>query len=216
MATKSQKTKAPQKVVKKATEKLEISLRKKIKDFVLSLGHDAEEIGDEIKKTSKILAKRLNRKLKEAKNTIDKNVAKVKTSKKSAVKKAEAKADKVVEKAKKETKKFARKAASVKAVDVLPALKKEIKKEVKKATSIAKSAVKRDIPSKTVANKPTVSKKKPTVKDDPIINNTNAHPETPAPKRRQSVSKTIPKSDTKPHNKDLPLEAGPRNKYKRG
>lgn len=210
MATKSQKTKAQEKGVKKATEKLEISLRKKIKDFVFSLGHDAEEIGDEIKKTSKILAKRLNRKLKEAKSTIDKKVAKVKTTKKELVKKAESNADKVVRKAKKESKKLARKAASVQTIDVLPALKKEVKK------ATAKTVVKKKAPVKASTVKPPVAKKKVAAKETIFDNQQNAYPETPAPKKRQTVANRATKSDTKPHNTDLPLEAGPRNKYKRG
>lgn len=213
MARKSQKANSSNKIDKKAKEKLEISLRKKIKDFVFSLGHDAEEIGDEIKKTSKILAKRLNRKLKETKKTIE---DKVKKSKKINPKKTESKVDEIVYKAKKEAKKLDKKSSSVKSVDVLPTIKKETKRvaPVKKpvvAKSTATKAVTKTAPVKISAK---AAPSKATQKTTTGKASVNAHPETPVVKRRRATA--TPKSDTKPQNTDLPLEAGPRNKYKRG
>lgn len=214
MATKSQKTKPPFKEDKKSADKLEISLRKKIKDFVFSLGHDAEEIGDEIKKTSKVLAKRLNRKMKSAKKSIDEKVSRVKKSKKVEVKKTTDKVEKIVNKAKKDSKKLAKKASSVKNVDVLPAITKVAKKAVP-AIKKAIPTTKKVIPATKTTAKP-VQRKKPQTEEVPEPKEEKvAHPETPEViKRKPRVP--IPKSDTKPHNTDLPLEAGPRNKYKRG
>lgn len=221
MATKSQKIKTPFKDDKKSTEKLEISLRKKIKDFVFSLGHDAEEIGDEIKKTSKVLAKRLNRKMKSAKKSIDEKVSQVKKFKKAETKKSTVKVDKIVSQAKKDGKKLAKKATSVKNVDVLPVINKVAKKAVpvaKKAISSAKKAVpvtKKAIPATKTTAKP-VQRRKPQTEELPEPKDEKvAHPETPEVTKRKPKA-PIPKSDTKPINTDLPLEAGPRNKYKRG
>ncbi|HET8828579.1 MAG TPA: hypothetical protein VFM79_04525, partial [Pelobium sp.] len=180
---------------------------------VFSLGHDAEEIGDEIKKTSKVLAKRLNRKLVEAKKSIDEKVSKVKKSKKEVDKKADRKVKEVVSKAKKETKKLAKKASSVKNVDVLPTITKASKIPTAKTT--ASVATKKKAPVK-VANTKATSKKKEPAKEGSTTEAENAHPETPVVSKRKNASAPIPKSATKPHNTDLPLEAGPRNKYKRG
>lgn len=81
---KTQKTKAKSKD-KKAyqKEKLEINLTEKLKVFVKSLGHDADEIGDEIKKASKILSKKLKKKIGDAKNALENKVSGIKKSKKT-------------------------------------------------------------------------------------------------------------------------------------
>ncbi|WP_442795029.1 hypothetical protein [Pelobium manganitolerans] len=224
MAPKSQKTKANQKMGKKATEQLEISLRKKIKDFVVSLGHDAEDIGEEIKKTSKVLAKRLNRKFKNAKEQVEETVKKAKKDIGKKAKSKRSKTDKNLEKASKELKKLAKKAVSVTNVDVLPTIQKE-DSNVRKAsaprkrastTATAKPAAKTTATRKTNAQSTAKAKTTRTAKTPAKATNpADAHPEIPKTRGRKAFN-SAPKSDPKPHNTDAVLEAGPANKYKRG
>lgn len=120
---KTPKTKGKKKEVKKTLKNdFELSLRKKMKDFFISLGHDAEDIGAELKKASKIIAKKLGTKLKDLKPTETKNkeVKKPSTSKiaKKDLQKTTKKLTKVIVK------------ASKKAVDKATDIEEIIKKEV--------------------------------------------------------------------------------------
>ena len=64
---KTSKVKVTKKLKAKAKNEIEIDLTAKLKAFVISLGHDAEDIGSEIKKASKLLSKKLSSKLKNLK-----------------------------------------------------------------------------------------------------------------------------------------------------
>lgn len=219
--------------VKSSNGKLEISLTEKLKDFVKSLGHDAEEIGDEIKKASKILSKKLKSKIKKAKTSLDNKVSDLKKDKKTKKKadkkliketpvndkKKLAEVEKIINKAKKQTETAPKKASSVKNVDVLPVLNKDTatkeKAVVTKAKPVSKPIAK--APVKAATAKPVVKKAplkaKTETKED---KNDNSHPETPEVPKRNSRAKVAPKSDPKPKVTDLPEQAGPNNKYNRG
>lgn len=224
--------------VKSSNGKLEISLTEKLKDFVKSLGHDAEEIGDEIKKASKILSKKLKSKIKKAKTSLDNKVSDLKKDKKTKKKadkkliketpvndkKKLAEVEKIINKAKKQTETAPKKASSVKNVDVLPVLNKDTatkeKAVVTKAKPVSKPIAKAPVakaPVKAASAKPVVKKAplkaKTETKED---KNDNSHPETPEVPKRNPRAKVAPKSDTKPKVTDLPDQAGPNNKYNRG
>jgi len=191
MATKSEKLKASSKTDKNLTAKLEVSLRKKIKDFVISLGHDAGDIGNEIKKTSKVLEKRLNKKNKKAKKAIEKKVSQVKKQSKKEEKKAVKSVDEIVQKAKKETKQLTKKASSVKKVDVLPIIAEKAKKTISATKPTAKPVV--AVKAGKLKQAPIPKEKKTTLQKTP-------------PVTRRKTAALVAKTNTKPQNTDLPLE----------
>lgn len=145
---KTPKTKSRTKEVKKNLKNdFELSLRKKMKDFIVGLGHDAEDIGAELKKASKILAKKLGTKLKDLKQSVDtkKDVKKSASSNKIAKKdleKTTRKLTKVIVK------------ASKKAVDKATDIEEIIKKEVIAPAQV----IIKDKP--TNAGKPPIEEKK--------------------------------------------------------
>ncbi|MBK0383450.1 hypothetical protein I5M32_10805 [Pedobacter sp. SD-b] len=248
MKTPKAKAKSTKKEIKKVKSNIEIDLSKKIKDFIVSLGHDAEDIGGEIKKASKIITKKLSKKATGVKNSIkdkfkkaDKKVVKDKKEVKKVVKKEIAKAKKEVDKT---VNKAIKKAAEVKNVttekvnsvsklnpvaqtaskiDKTTAAKPVVKRRATTTTSSTSKTVAKKTPAastrKTAASKPTakprVSEQKKTIKNDEGVNQ-NSHPETPQAVNGRKKTSAAPKSDTKPSNTDLPTQAGPQNKYKRG
>ncbi|MFA6944990.1 MAG: hypothetical protein WC220_03725, partial [Pedobacter sp.] len=90
---KANKAKTSGKVVKKQTKRsvkkeLEASISDKFFEAMKSLGHDADNFSKEIKKTSKLLAKKLAGKYKEVKSAVeDKIESSTKSLKGKAIKK---------------------------------------------------------------------------------------------------------------------------------
>lgn len=155
---KANKAKTSKKAVKKVSKRvvkkeLEASISDKFLEALKSLGHDAGKFSKDIKKTSKLLAKKLADKYKEVKNAVEvkldsstpvsrsKKVKKSLTTPKKLVTSAVHKAEKVVAKVNR---------AAVKAKAPL----KKVPGSVTSRTGSAKSAA----PAKSAATKPAVRK----------------------------------------------------------
>ncbi|TAH01800.1 MAG: hypothetical protein EAZ15_06565 [Sphingobacteriales bacterium] len=142
-------------------QKLETDLSEKLRTFISSLGHDVEEIGDELKKASKIIAKKLSKKI------ID-----VKLAVSEKFESANSKTNKAVVKVKKELVKDAKQTKKI-ANATLTQVKKEIapkvvaaKKEIEKVTSVVKKAavnVEKQLATPKSVIKPTAVKASPAV-----------------------------------------------------
>jgi len=139
------------KKLKKNTKQIiEKDLSDKLHTFIKSLGHDVEDIGLELKKASKILAKKLVKKIGEVKIAVSGKAQSLKVNNPKAIKKAKIEIKKDVDKIKSKAK-----SALVKAKPVVTAIKKEIykaepvivasvKKEIVKAKPLV-TAVKKEI-----------------------------------------------------------------------
>jgi len=179
---KTKKTKDFNRKVKKQIKNdLEVNLKSKLSDFVKGLGHDANDIGREIKKMSKLLAKKLSSKIKSVKSITElKDAKKAEVSKPKVVKREAVKSPEKVKKViAKVVKKSGEKAATIEDI-----VKKEIinpakvvlesKEDVKEAkpaatvkkTPTAKTSTKASVVAKPAAAKASVTKK-PVAKTGP-------------------------------------------------
>ncbi len=141
---------------KNIKQKLEIDISEKLKTFISSLGHDVEDIGDELKKASKLIAKKLSKKIKDVKIALNDKLNSETT-----------KTEKVVGKAKKELVKDATQTKKT-ANSTLIKIKKDttqkiepLKKEVGTVTNVVKKVatnVKKEIAKpKTVTKAPVLN-----------------------------------------------------------
>ena len=170
---KSPKSKTIKKELKKkAKSTIELNLGSKIKEFVKSLGHDADEIGDEIKKASKILSKKLTSKIKNVKKIINEKLktaeAEVKAIKKTS-KKDLSKAAKQVKKVVRQTEAAANKAKKTIQNEIAPVVKQISTIEIVSASlknpdlesTFSSKAVKKPVVRKAVST--TAAKPNPVV-----------------------------------------------------
>ncbi len=118
---------------KNIKHKLETDLSEKLRSFVTSLGHDVEDIGDELKKASKIIAKKLSKKISDVKFAVSEKFES-----------ANNKTNKAVVKEKNELVKDAKQSKKI-ASATFTQVKKETapkvvaaKKEIEKVTSVVK------------------------------------------------------------------------------
>jgi len=230
---------------KKIVSNIEIDLSKKIKDFIYSLGHDAEDIGSEIKKATKIISKKLSKKTDGVKNSIKdkfkkagkekedvkkvvkKEVAKAKKEVSKSVNKALKKAEKVKKEISEKVEPIVKKASSVNKLNPIDEAKIAFTGVKSDAKKLADNAIKSPIKKRNAAATTAKRNVKPAIKIDTSsssqkevepeeIKLDNIHPETPQVTSGTKRAIPAPKSDSKPHNTDLPTHAGPQNKYKRG
>jgi hypothetical protein len=181
---KAKKTKDLNKKVKKQIKNdLEINLKSKLTDFVKSLGHDANDIGTELKKMSRLIAKKLSRKVKSVKSITEfKDDKKAAASKPKVVKKEAVKSP---EKVKKVIAKVVKKSGD-KAATIEDIVKKEIINPAKvvleskdeasevKPVVAAKSAPVAKSRTKSAAAKPVIAKAEGTTK--PVVKKRPAAP----------------------------------------
>jgi hypothetical protein len=147
---KTSKIKETKKQKAKVKNETEIDLTAKLKAFVISLGHDAEDIGVEIKKASKLLSKKLASKLKNLKKSSEQKIKDTKADLKKVSKITKKEAEKV----KKEVAK-ANKSAGKKLNEVKKAVKKDLAPVVKQVTSIKSLAADLTLPAKAAVKKTT-------------------------------------------------------------
>jgi hypothetical protein len=176
---KASKTKVLNRKVKKQLKSdLEVNLKAKLKDFIVSLGHDAEDISTELKKASKLLAKKLAAKIKSVKDI---------KSEKAELKKAEVKVNTVksAQKAKKVIAKAVKKVNN-KAADIEEIIKKEVVNPAKVVLDDVQAA------PKVTAGK-TVIKKAPA----PKVVATKKSTEKPGAPAKAAAVKTSSKAPAK-------------------
>lgn len=144
---------------KNIKHKLETDLSEKLRSFVSSLGHNVEDISDELKKASKIIAKKLSKKISDVKSAVSEKLES-----------ANNKTNKAVVKVKKELVKDAKQTKKI-ANDTLTKVKKETapkvvaaKKEIAKVTAVVKKAandVEKQLTTPKVVTKSTLAKATP-------------------------------------------------------
>lgn len=160
---------AIKKAKKNIKHKLETDLSDKLRSFISSLGHEVEDISDELKKASKIIAKKLSKKISGVKSAV---------SEKFEL--ANNKTNKAVIKAKKELVKDA----------------KQIKKNANATVSnLVKETTPKVIATKKQIEKVTTAVKKAANQADKLITTPKAAPEKTAPTTSRSTKNpTKPKT----------------------
>lgn len=169
---KSPKSKIIKKELKKKVKAdIEVDLTKKIKDFVLSLGHDAESISSDIKKVSKLLSKKIVSKIDNVKKVLNtklniaaadvkkatkKDIQKVKKEVAKIVKEVEHQAVVGSKKAKKLIEPVVKQVTSIKTVSSVLKSPVDLIAKPKVNAPIPKTVVK---PAASAAAKPTPAKK---------------------------------------------------------
>ncbi len=182
---KAKKTSVSDKQRKKQIKSdLEVNLKSKLSDFVKSLGHDANDIGAEIKKMSKLLAKKLSRKVKSVKSITEfKKESKGEPQKSKAVKKETVKSPEKVKKViAKATKKSGEKPVTIEEI-----VKKEI---INPAKVVLDSKDENDImPVSTVKKTPQKTTSNTSTKKASAANTTSAKSQA---NKKPAAKNTVP------------------------
>lgn len=166
------------KAKKNKNQELEKDLSEKLRYFFTSLGHDVEDIGEELKKTSKLLAKKLSKKFEKVKSVMGDKLqnANEKIDKNIDVAKKEISKDKAL--LKKAIKKISKDTSLIK--KATHKISEEIKQDAQQKKGVANKSiknVKKDILSgvdkitKVISPKKTISKTavKPVVDKKPMV-----------------------------------------------
>ncbi|MBM3402371.1 MAG: hypothetical protein FJY21_08705 [Bacteroidetes bacterium] len=201
---KANKVKTSVKLVKKQTKRgvkkeLESTISEKFFEALKSLGHDADKFSKEIKKTSKVLAKKLAVKYNEVKHSVeDKIESKAKIAKSKTVAKAGVPAGKSVVSAVKKAKKVVARVTKAAVKEKLPRLVTTgsglTKPGVKNPKKSTPSPVSKSVPIKSEVKKPLVAKAKDLMTKKPV-KSTKKSASAKSSSAKAGVSTTPPPTD---------------------